>query len=779
MNSLSKHKKIHIVLSSITLLYLTFFCYFGVKVSQYPLLGIKLIPNESHWMVEGTMSMGIGEKLGVKPGDVIESVNGEEQFNHSILKKWLILEQVQSFSVERSGEVIHFQVHDKKNNTVPYFTMTFFSLLFFSLGIVTYYKKHYVHYSKYFFLFNLGMSLTLLSAVPSVLGFLSSRIMFCLSIIWFSYFLVKFIMFFPVSITDSRAARITSTISFVVAIGFTVFFLSHLILELPNILIVFLIKGIMLPVVFSLVAISFLLAIISLRKINRKEGYQVTLLLFCSLLGYLPTIIFYMLPTIWHIKEASFVSTAFFLFLIPLICSYLLLKKGNLNFYMLVPNFILRVLFSIVVMIAIFLLYSFQKNTGNTALVLLFSLLFFWGIQMTFSHIIAWNTVRNDIRKENEQTTAGVLTQYKQNYYIREILEFILNDLSRMIDAKGSIIVFPINFHTRYIYSYELDEDITTGIKVNRQGKLSVRPELQHQISEQVPISCNNRVIGHLLVIGMTEKGSLDRVVLEKYLFVISNFFSYMKELEDIRIEYLNRLNKTDELSFSKEMNDDYYFIEKLEEEKEKISHYLHDSIIQSLIFVLRDLKDLREDKNNNNNNKRINYMLENLENALFDLRNLCFDLYPSLVEDLGFKKAVDYLIREVQRSSDLIVTSEYETFVENELPLPLKLALFRMVKELVNNVLKHAQASKLALNFIMEEDVFIIEVEDDGKGIELTDFYKNLTKNRRFGLVSIKRKVNYLRGTFDIYRNRWSGTTFVITIPNSKKDGDVYERAN
>lgn len=534
----------------------------------------------------------------------------------------------------------------------------------------------------------------------------------------------------------------------------------------------------MLPVVFSLIAISFLLAVISLRKINSKERYQVRLLLFCSLLGYLPTITFYMLPTICYIKEASFVSTTFFLFLIPLICSYILLIKGNLSFYMLVPNFIIKFIFSIVVMIAFFLLYSFQKNTGNTPLVLLFSLLFFWGFQMTYSHIIAWNTVRNSIRKEDEQTTAGVLIQYKQNYYIREILEFILNELSRMRDAKGSIIVLKTNFHTEYISSFELNEEIAAGIKVNRQGKLSVRPDLQHQISEQVPISCNNRVIGYLLMIGVTEKGNSDRMVLEKYLFVISNFLSYIKELEDIRIAYINRLNKTDELSFSKEMNDDYFFIEKLEDEKEKISHYLHDSIIQSLIFVLRDLKDLREDTNQNNK-KRINYMLENLENALFDLRNLCFDLYPSLVEDIGFKKAVDYLIREVQRSSNLIVTSEYETFVENELSLPIKLASFRMVKELVNNVLKHAKASKLALNFIMEDDVFIIEVEDDGTGIEMTDLHKNLTKNRRFGLISIKRKVNYLRGTFDIYRNHWSGTTFVITIPNSKKDGDVYEKTN
>ncbi|MEH6948483.1 ATP-binding protein [Bacillus sp. JJ634] len=779
MFNLNKHKIIHIVLLSITLLYLTYFCYFGIKVAQYPFLGIKLIPNESHWMVESTMTTGIGEELGVKPGDVIELIDGDKQLNHYILKKWLILEQVSSFSVERSGEIIHFRVPiSGKHNIISYFIMTFFSLHFLSLGIVTYYKKHYVHYSKYFLLFNLGMSFALLSAVPSAFGFLSSRIIFCLSLIWFSYYLVKFILFFPVSITEAKVARITSTVSFVMAIGFTVFVFCHLIFELPYILIAFLIKGIMLPVVFSLVAMPFLLALISLRKINIKERYQVKLLLFCSLLGYLPTIIFYMVPMIWNIEEVSFVSTTFFLFLIPVICSYILLKKGDLNFFMIVPNFIIRILYSIVVIITFLLLYSFQKKTGNTALVLLFSLFFFWGAQMTYSHIIGWNTARNYRRKENQQTIVGVLTKYKQNNYTREMLEFIINELSRMVDAKGSIIVLLNHFHTECIYSNELDDDITTGIKVNRQRKLSIQPELQNQISDQVPIICNRKVIGHLLIIGMKEKGKLDRMLLEKYVFQISNFLSYMKELEDIRIEYIKRLNKTDELSFSKEMNDDYYFIEKLEEEKEKISHYLHDSIIQSLIFVLRDLKELREDKNQNNK-KRVNYMLENLENALFDLRNLCFDLYPSLVEDIGFKKAVDYLIREVQRSSDLIVTSEYETFVENELPLPLKLASFRMVKELVNNVLKHAKASKLALNFIMEGDVFIIEVEDDGEGIELTDLHKNLTKNRRFGLVSIKRKVNYLRGTFDIYRNRWSGTTFVITIPNSKKDGDVYERTN
>lgn len=779
---MNKSKKIHFIIYSIILFYLILFCYFGVKVTQYPFLGIKLIPTGSHWMVESTMSTGIGKELGVKPGELIYFSGGEGQRNRYVSSKWLILEQVHSFSVGSLGKIIHFKVPaEGKHNIVPYFIMTILSLIFLALGLVIYYKKYYLYYSKYFLLFNLGMSFVLLSAVPSNLGFLVGRILFCLGLIWISYFLVKFILLFPISITDSWIARKTGSVFFIIAVGFTIFVFYHLIFELPFFLIKFLIKGIFLPAFLSLIAISLLLAFVSLRKVDVRNRYQVKLLLYCTLLSYLPTIIFYVIPTICHFNEVSFVSTAFFLFLFPFICTYLFLEKGNLNFRMAVPNSIIQFLYSLVVVLTFFLLYSFQEKTGHTALVLLFYFLFFWGIQTAYSYLIAWNTARNYSRKENDQNTAELLLQYKQNYHVAEILEFVLNEFSRMIDAKGSIIVWLSHFHTVCICSSELEELFTNGIRINRQGKLSIQQDIQSKVSEQVSITYQNEVLGYLLIFGGIDQEKRNRVLIEKFTNQISMFLYSIKELDGIESEYFNRLNMADELSTNGhpiDMNEDYFLIEKLEEEKEKISQYLHDSIIQNLIFVLRGLKDLRGSQKPADK-KRIDDMLGNFENTLFDLRNLCFDLYPSLVEDLGFKKAIDYLIREVHLRSDVMITSEYETFVENELPLDLKLASFRMVKELVNNVLKHAGANKLDLSFIMEEDVFIIKVEDDGIGLDISDFQKNITKNKRYGIVSIKRKINYLQGNFDIYRNRWNGTTFVLTIPNTKKDGSMNERAN
>jgi signal transduction histidine kinase len=86
---------------------------------------------------------------------------------------------------------------------------------------------------------------------------------------------------------------------------------------------------------------------------------------------------------------------------------------------------------------------------------------------------------------------------------------------------------------------------------------------------------------------------------------------------------------------------------------------------------------------------------------------------------------------------------------------------LFRVIQELVNNALKHSDATNITIQITIQPETLLVLVEDDGKGFEVN----NENKNNGLGLANIQNRVNYLKGNLNIESELGKGTTVLIHL--------------
>lgn len=198
--------------------------------------------------------------------------------------------------------------------------------------------------------------------------------------------------------------------------------------------------------------------------------------------------------------------------------------------------------------------------------------------------------------------------------------------------------------------------------------------------------------------------------------------------------------------------------IEAQEAERRRVADDLHDSLGQELSSVKMMLGVLKDGKFTEEKRLEITEQGHRiLENAISDLRNICFDLMPSALERGGFLPAFKQLVQP------LFMDVEYSIEIE-KLPLTLEqqIALYRVSQEFVNNTIKHSEASLIKLRvFYNEEDKVNIVLEDDGVGFNLDEL---LIKSGRGQNTMLKRIESY-GGKSSLESEKGKGTILKITF--------------
>lgn len=198
--------------------------------------------------------------------------------------------------------------------------------------------------------------------------------------------------------------------------------------------------------------------------------------------------------------------------------------------------------------------------------------------------------------------------------------------------------------------------------------------------------------------------------------------------------------------------------IEAQEAERRRVADDLHDSLGQELSSVKMMLGVLKDGKFTEEKRLEITEQGHRiLENAISDLRNICFDLMPSALERGGFLPAFKQLVQP------LFMDVEYSIEIE-KLPLTLEqqIALYRVSQEFVNNTIKHSEASLIKLRvFYNEEDKVNIVLEDDGVGFNLDEL---LIKRGRGQNTMLKRIESY-GGKSSLESEKGKGTILKITF--------------
>lgn len=204
--------------------------------------------------------------------------------------------------------------------------------------------------------------------------------------------------------------------------------------------------------------------------------------------------------------------------------------------------------------------------------------------------------------------------------------------------------------------------------------------------------------------------------------------------------------------------------LQTLENERERLAKDLHDELGGLLALIKMQLSHLSYKSSPIQSDLSETYSL--VSKACNDLRAISHDLILEGQETRDLPSMVNEIIRYHEKNGHL----KFHTYYKNvpQLDLDPKLTIFRMLKEVIQNVVKHAKATECTIQMIAENDKLRIMVEDNGIGI---DNSKNGSADTEgIGLFSIRSRVEYLEGEMHLESNS-SGTTFIFELPFGKED--------
>lgn len=200
------------------------------------------------------------------------------------------------------------------------------------------------------------------------------------------------------------------------------------------------------------------------------------------------------------------------------------------------------------------------------------------------------------------------------------------------------------------------------------------------------------------------------------------------------------------------------------EEERKRISRDLHDDVGTKLSAIKLFLSSLHEKASNTNNNE-IKILAASSEQfvseTIKDVRQLLLNLSPSVLEEFGYTTAVEGLINKINETKQiqfcLVVFG-----MQQRLQKKYELALYRITQELINNVLKHAEAKNVSLQIGRRDNKIILMIEDDGKGFDINEHRDG------YGLHNLEARTELLQGVMTIDSHLEKGTSILIEIPDN-----------
>jgi len=202
------------------------------------------------------------------------------------------------------------------------------------------------------------------------------------------------------------------------------------------------------------------------------------------------------------------------------------------------------------------------------------------------------------------------------------------------------------------------------------------------------------------------------------------------------------------------------------EEERRRVAREIHDGPAQLLANVVLRL-DLSQKMFSGDPEKmrnELNELKELVRQSLRDVRKIIFDLRPMALDDLGLVPALRAYLKGFEDRSGLqVITSFFGG--ERRLKPSLEVAVFRLIQEATNNAEKHAEAKKVWVKVEIQPEWVRSVVKDDGKGFDLDEVLES-EDTSRFGLVSMRERVELLDGEMEVDTEPGRGTRIDITIP-------------
>ncbi len=197
-------------------------------------------------------------------------------------------------------------------------------------------------------------------------------------------------------------------------------------------------------------------------------------------------------------------------------------------------------------------------------------------------------------------------------------------------------------------------------------------------------------------------------------------------------------------------------------EERNRIARELHDSVSQNLFGINLNLNNLDYILPNDlKEARKINKLtLGMIEEVQREMKLMIYELKPNALSEKGFLEAIKNLINLFRLRYNLQIKYQIngnEEFLDDQ----KQFTFYRVLQESLNNIVKHAEATKVIVILKISKKESILTVRDNGKGILTTE----IDKNEHLGIKGMKERVEQMNGAFEIHSIPGNGTTINVKI--------------
>ena len=239
--------------------------------------------------------------------------------------------------------------------------------------------------------------------------------------------------------------------------------------------------------------------------------------------------------------------------------------------------------------------------------------------------------------------------------------------------------------------------------------------------------------------------------------FIVITLYLYQRrqQRQEAEVEKLKDTFEKEELKSQLEIQESTF---------KTIAQELHDNIGQMLSVVKLSLSALPVEKTHTAYDQLQNSQ-QMLNKAIYDLSNLTKSLHTDRIAQVGLADSIRFELYAIKKAGIMDVHF-HQDGTESSFSDQKAIFLFRIFQESLNNILKHAQATKVNVNLSYLDNIFVLEMIDNGVGFDLVEKQQSSNSSSGVGLKSIFNRAKLIGADITIDSKPGNGTTLLIELP-------------
>ncbi len=204
------------------------------------------------------------------------------------------------------------------------------------------------------------------------------------------------------------------------------------------------------------------------------------------------------------------------------------------------------------------------------------------------------------------------------------------------------------------------------------------------------------------------------------------------------------------------------------EEERKRIAGEIHDTLGSCLTGIKFKIENILQEvrKGTNVSMESLSPIIPVVQEGIEECRRMQMDLRPSILDDLGLLATLSWFCRRYQAIYTGIKAELEQTVEERDIPNALKIVIFRVTQEGMNNIAKHSKADLVRLSLRKMDGKIQLVLEDNGQGFDLKEILGSESAKRGLGLTSMRERTELSGGSFAIESAEGKGTTVRASWP-------------